>query len=119
LEERLSARRFAEYLSLGETPDASARSEPPPAAPATERWVPPDEELVPAALTADAEADVDGENEQGAPEQQRTEGSRIRTTTAPVSAAPLLPVHSPARVDTDAPVATASTGEAVVAGTLR
>jgi ATP-dependent helicase/nuclease subunit B len=50
LEEGLSARRFAEYLSLGETPDATDRSEPPPAAPATDRWVPPDEELLPATL---------------------------------------------------------------------
>jgi CRISPR/Cas system-associated exonuclease Cas4 (RecB family) len=58
LEEGLSARRFAEYLSLGETPDATDRSEPPPAAPATDRWVPPDEELLPAAL-ADPLEDAD------------------------------------------------------------
>ena len=48
--EGLSARRFAEYLSLGETPDATPASEPPPPAPATDRYVPPDEELRPAAL---------------------------------------------------------------------
>ena len=53
LEEGLSARRFAEYLSLGEMPDATVQNQPPPAAPATDRWVPPDEELLPAAL-ADA-----------------------------------------------------------------
>jgi ATP-dependent helicase/nuclease subunit B len=53
LEEKLSARRFAEYLSLGESPDATPRDEPPPPAPATERWVPPDEELLPGAIGAD------------------------------------------------------------------
>ncbi len=40
----LSARRFAEYLSLGEVPPA-VRGEPPPAPPAGDRWVPPDAEL--------------------------------------------------------------------------
>jgi RecB family exonuclease len=40
----LSARRFAEYLSLGEVP--AARSGAPPPAPAPgDRWVPPDAEL--------------------------------------------------------------------------
>lgn len=51
--ENLSARRFAEYISLGEIPDAVA-GEPPPAVPAAERWVAPDEELSPAAI-GDAE----------------------------------------------------------------
>jgi ATP-dependent helicase/nuclease subunit B len=55
LEEGLSARRFAEYLSLGEAPDATAENQPPPPAPATDRWVPPDEELLPAALAGPAE----------------------------------------------------------------
>jgi ATP-dependent helicase/nuclease subunit B len=50
--EGLSARRFAEYLSLGEVPDDIGGA-PPPAAPASERWAAAsDEELVPAALTA-------------------------------------------------------------------
>ena len=44
--EGLSARRFAEYLSLGEVPDADAGGAPPPPLPETERWVPPDDELV-------------------------------------------------------------------------
>jgi len=48
--EELSARRFAEYLSLGEVPDASVNDAPPPAAPSSDRWVPPDEELAPLAL---------------------------------------------------------------------
>ncbi|MBA2541901.1 MAG: PD-(D/E)XK nuclease family protein, partial [Deltaproteobacteria bacterium] len=42
--EGLSARRFAEYVSIGEVPDAIA-GEPPPAVPSAERWVAPDEEL--------------------------------------------------------------------------
>jgi CRISPR/Cas system-associated exonuclease Cas4 (RecB family) len=51
--EQLSARRFAEYLSLGELPDADAAGAPPAAVPRGERWVAPDEELVAEAL-ADA-----------------------------------------------------------------
>ncbi len=43
--ERLSAKRFAEYLSLGEVPDADAAGEPPAATPPGDRWVAPDEEL--------------------------------------------------------------------------
>jgi RecB family exonuclease len=45
--ESLSARRFAEYLSLGQVPDATDEGEPPEPPPAAERWVPPDEELAP------------------------------------------------------------------------
>lgn len=44
--EKLSARRFAEYLSLGQVPEATAEGEPPPPLPAAERWVPPDEDLL-------------------------------------------------------------------------
>ena len=51
--ERLSARRFAEYLSLGEVPGASAAGEPPAASPGADRWVAPDEELLQQAM-ADA-----------------------------------------------------------------
>ncbi|HTO97996.1 MAG TPA: PD-(D/E)XK nuclease family protein [Myxococcales bacterium] len=42
--EGLSARRFAEYLSLGEVPEAVLGAPPPPPPPG-DRWVPPDEEL--------------------------------------------------------------------------
>ena len=45
--EGLSARRFAEYLSLGQVPDAIADGTPPAAMPRSERWVTPDQELVP------------------------------------------------------------------------
>jgi hypothetical protein len=51
--EGLSARRFAEYLSLGQVPDATSAGTPPDAAPRGERWVSPDAELMPGRL-ADA-----------------------------------------------------------------
>ncbi|HEY5657271.1 MAG TPA: PD-(D/E)XK nuclease family protein [Myxococcota bacterium] len=44
--EGLSARRFAEYLSLGEVPDTTPEGAPPAAAPRSERWIAPDEELI-------------------------------------------------------------------------
>ncbi len=44
--EDLSARRFAEYVSLGEVP-AAVDGAPPAAAPADTRWIAPDEELSP------------------------------------------------------------------------
>jgi hypothetical protein len=43
--EGLSARRFAEYLSLGQVPDATPDGAPPEAAPRGERWIPPDSEF--------------------------------------------------------------------------
>ena len=46
---RLSARRFAEYVSLGEVPDDDNGAPPHPSAPG-DRWVPPEEELLPSAL---------------------------------------------------------------------
>jgi ATP-dependent helicase/nuclease subunit B len=48
--EGLSARRFAEYLSLGQVPDATPAGTPPEAAPHSDRWVTPDAELVPSPL---------------------------------------------------------------------
>jgi ATP-dependent helicase/nuclease subunit B len=61
--ERLSARRFAEYLSLGEVADAEETGEPPPAAPASERRIPPDEETVSEAmLRAAPEEDPDDDD---------------------------------------------------------
>jgi hypothetical protein len=41
----LSAKRFAEYLSLGQVPDATLEGAPPEATPSGERWMPPDWEL--------------------------------------------------------------------------
>jgi ATP-dependent helicase/nuclease subunit B len=42
----LSARRFAEYLSLGQVPDAAAGGAPPAVAPRGDQWVAPDSEAV-------------------------------------------------------------------------
>jgi RecB family exonuclease len=53
--EGLSARRFAEYLSLGEVPEAVAGGPPQPPPPG-DRWVPPDEELTARAGADPAEA---------------------------------------------------------------
>lgn len=52
----LSARRFAEYLSLGQVPDPTEEGAPPAAIKAESRWVPSDDELLPPAL-----ARMDGE----------------------------------------------------------
>ena len=41
----LSARRFAEYLSLGQVPDATSDGAPPEAIPGSERWVSPNSEF--------------------------------------------------------------------------
>jgi ATP-dependent helicase/nuclease subunit B len=48
--EGLSAQRFAEYLSLGQVPDATSEGTPPEALSRGERWVMPDQELVPLRL---------------------------------------------------------------------
>ena len=67
--EGLSARRFAEYLSLGEVPARAPDGAPPPPAPAGERWVPPDEELLAARTGADpvdsGEADPEAPDDEG------------------------------------------------------
>ena len=44
--EGLSARRFGEYLSLGQLPDAGIGGAPPAAAPRGDQWVEPDSEAV-------------------------------------------------------------------------
>jgi ATP-dependent helicase/nuclease subunit B len=44
--EGLSARRFAEYLSLGQVPDATAEGEPPTETEEGDRWVSPDDDLL-------------------------------------------------------------------------
>jgi RecB family exonuclease len=48
--DRLSARCFAEYLSLGQVPDATTEGAPPPALSPEERASAPDEELAPRAI---------------------------------------------------------------------
>lgn len=52
--EGLSARRFAEYLSLGQVPDVTPEGSPPEAVPRGERWVVPHGEQA-AALTVEGE----------------------------------------------------------------
>jgi len=59
----LSARRFAEYLSLGEVADAETGGKPPRPAPATERWFPPDEELLPEAIARASDTPADDESD--------------------------------------------------------
>ena len=56
--ERLSARRFAEYLSLGQVPDAAADGTPRAADPAEARWRPPDDEILQGADTAEVQLDL-------------------------------------------------------------
>jgi CRISPR/Cas system-associated exonuclease Cas4 (RecB family) len=70
--EGCSARRFAEYLSLGEVPLRAHGGAPPGAPAAGERWVPPDEELVADRLGAPAEAEIESE---GDPDPARGSGS--------------------------------------------
>ncbi len=62
--EKLSARRFAEYLSLGEVPDEDAEGAPPPSLPPADRVEPADEEVSSALLgsAATSAATVDEES---------------------------------------------------------
>jgi len=70
--EGLSARRFAEYLSLGEVPSVDEDGAPPPALPSAERWVPPDDELIPDFLLEIAiSAELAARERQAALEEQR------------------------------------------------
>ncbi len=56
-EEGLSATRFAEYLSLGELPEATPDGAPPAAVPRADRIVAADDEFLPEALAGDAEVE--------------------------------------------------------------
>jgi hypothetical protein len=60
----LSARRFAEYLSLGQVPDAAADGAPPAAATRGDQWVEPDTEV--------ATAETPEQSEESATESMRT-----------------------------------------------
>ena len=68
-QEKLSARRFAEYLSLGEVPDAGVDGSPPPAPTLGERWRTPDDELLAVQDSAPEPADepVEGGGDHEAP----------------------------------------------------
>ena len=56
--EKLSARRFAEYLSLGQVPEATAEGAPPRAIAEVDRWIPPDDEIVRTAVVRGAAFDA-------------------------------------------------------------
>ena len=68
--EGLSASRFAEYLSLGQVPDATPAGGPPAAPPGGERWVPPDEEMFPEAMLRDPLEELSPEDELGEGEEE-------------------------------------------------
>jgi len=75
----LSARRFAEYLSLAEVPDATGGGEPPLAPPRGERWVPPDTEAVPHAVSGvEPLADIDTPDPVVAPDTAPVTGGTLR-----------------------------------------
>jgi RecB family exonuclease len=86
--ERLSARRFAEYLSLGEVPDATATGAPPPAPPPGERWVAPEEEMVPA-VVAEALAAAAAQGGGGDADPALDDGAAAEPDAAPVRAGTL------------------------------
>ncbi len=75
----LSARRFAEYLSLGQLPDADAAGAPPAARPDAERWVAPDTELLSARLALALAADA-------APAEPELQELPLDPESAPVAA---------------------------------
>jgi ATP-dependent helicase/nuclease subunit B len=70
--EGLSARRFAEYLSLGQVPDATSYGTPPEAIPRSERWVSPDSEF------------AQSSTEKAAEELQPTQPAEDQADEAPV-----------------------------------
>ncbi|AKT44209.1 PD-(D/E)XK nuclease family protein [Chondromyces crocatus] len=77
--ENLSASRFAEYLSLGQVPDVTAEGAPPPALGEGERWVPPDEELIPETMLRDPFSDLDLDadlDDDAGPKPARRKGGR-------------------------------------------
>ncbi|MEM7248025.1 MAG: PD-(D/E)XK nuclease family protein, partial [Acidobacteriota bacterium] len=83
--EGLSARAFAEYLSLGQVPDLDEGA-PPPAWPEDRNWVAPDEELVSASAVAEAVTDAADEElaaghegaVQEAPEEEAAVAGNLR-----------------------------------------
>jgi RecB family exonuclease len=56
--EGLSADRFAEYLSLGQVPDATSEGKPPHPLDRTDRWVAPDRDLLPRRMTETSDAQL-------------------------------------------------------------
>jgi ATP-dependent helicase/nuclease subunit B len=82
--EGLGAERFAEYLSLGEVPQADAQGAPPPALPPHDRWVPPDQELAAEVIVAAASSEALASRE-----EQEREAEDALDQLAPVRAGTL------------------------------
>ncbi len=80
--EHLSARRFAEYLSLGQVPARTAEGAPPPPRSRDERFVPPDVELAPRALAPD-ETDANPEGGEESDARDESDESDEATATLP------------------------------------
>jgi RecB family exonuclease len=78
--EGLSARRFAEYLSLSQVPVATDEGAPPEASPREERWVAPDQELVsrPLAEALTEEAALNGTATETASDSSPVIGGQLR-----------------------------------------
>jgi CRISPR/Cas system-associated exonuclease Cas4 (RecB family) len=92
--ENLSARRFAEFLSLGEVPRAEADGSPPPAMPTSEWWVPPDEDLVPEKIVESAMSQMLEERAKRAEEEERDKLLEQDPNAVPVQAGTLrVPRH--------------------------
>jgi len=79
--EGLSARRFAEYLSLGQVPDAAIGGAPPAAAPRCDQWVEPGSEAVTEEETTEGperrQAEMNGEV--AAPAEHPVREGQLRT----------------------------------------
>lgn len=76
----LSARRFAEYLSLGEVPDEDADGAPPQAPPPGDRVAPPDEEAL-GALLGEVAAALDDRGREEEDEDAREDAGTASATT--------------------------------------
>lgn len=77
-EDKLSARRFSEYVSLGQVPRADAKGAPPPAAPSAERFV-----------AADGDEVLRPHPDKAPPEPERPEDAEPVDVEAPVVAGAL------------------------------
>ncbi|WP_437577768.1 PD-(D/E)XK nuclease family protein [Sorangium sp. So ce887] len=117
--EHLSASRFAEYLSLGQVPDATPAGEPPPAASEADRWVPPDDDFFPALLRGELDEEL-GDAQAPGDEEETPSGGGARLdrgalprTGAPVALDPPAPQGAPDAASAD------RGGAPVQDGTLR
>lgn len=82
----LSARRFAEYLSLGQVPDEDPDGAPPAAPPPGDRVAPPDEETL-GALLGEAAASIESDTDSDASDDAAELGPAAIGTKAPAPVA--------------------------------